>query len=112
MSKPLRARSTACVCAAVSGAPASFGARPFDFLRLLLPSLLPSSGLCHSLEDLLRVVTEGEWCHARRGGEKTARERLPLFQNGLRVMLDKFREPHVCPLVGKMPQLERLSTRI
>jgi hypothetical protein len=67
------------------------GGPPFGLLPLRLLGLGGGEVLRHSLQDLLRVVTEGERRHARRGREQGGGERLPLRHNGLHVMQDKLR---------------------
>jgi hypothetical protein len=74
-----------------------FGGPPLGLLQLLLSGLGGGEVLGHGLQDLLRVVAQGERRQARRGREQSGGELLPIRQDGLHVMPDELRQTHISP---------------
>lgn len=49
------------------------------------------------LQDFVRVITKGEQCHSLGGRQQRRGERLPVGQNGLRVVQDELRSRMSAP---------------
>jgi len=77
------------------------GRPPLGLLRLRFPCLRSGEVLGDSLEDPLRMVTEGERRHAPRGRQQGAGERLPLRHNALHTIQNELSQPHIVPLSRK-----------